>query len=569
MSLLLCRVSSMAYVGKYAGPNSTPENSSRILEDYLSNRTVNRCLDNWNKYLWGAIVILFLINAIFLIAGKLGTTSKVLICCCFKNIDDLSIFEYHYVYYSLDCNKVQTRICKFERFCYTTSNEKIKQWNLLALITKHLTRKPSTSVQFDIGFEDFLANQISLPPTITFSGISITSCKRRHSTTKELLKTPSKNSSVPGRQNSIYYFSQLQPGSVVVVVHNISHAKGVFQLGLPWEGVIAYFQATWFWEPVLMLVHTSRGFQKWTTSQWTMSQCGVVTFLAANNLDFIFKFDWDIKKIFLLFYFLFVTLLYLLIIHVKLIHASKIIRILQVFCYLFNKRSIDCFIFIVIREVFTIFDCICFIIVFHDSKIIIIFYIFILLYLIRIFKQTSFHFVSHWRPSLGRTSRLACSVSITNLYSFVFWLHYCEYILSLCKRTKLKVYYYLIYLVGNDYLYFHFLKLQKSLKFSLHLFFKYSGKLNGITSIFAYSYIQSFSLINFSLYTHTIILDVILILLFMDHSPQYYRANTLAVILICKVINNCLFFKLYAQYHFQTKFFICRYTYIMSFTNGY
>uniref|UniRef100_A0A1I7WIQ2 Ion_trans domain-containing protein n=1 Tax=Heterorhabditis bacteriophora TaxID=37862 RepID=A0A1I7WIQ2_HETBA len=77
MSLLLCRVSSMAYVGKYAGPNSTPENSSRILEDYLSNRTVNRCLDNWNKYLWGAIVILFLINAIFLIAGKLGTTSKL------------------------------------------------------------------------------------------------------------------------------------------------------------------------------------------------------------------------------------------------------------------------------------------------------------------------------------------------------------------------------------------------------------------------------------------------------------------------------------------------------------
>jgi hypothetical protein len=47
-----------------------------------------------------------------------------------------------------------------------------------------------------------LNHQTSLHPTTTCSSISKTSCKRS-STTKQQLKTPSKNSLVPGLQNSI------------------------------------------------------------------------------------------------------------------------------------------------------------------------------------------------------------------------------------------------------------------------------------------------------------------------------------------------------------------------------
>lgn len=47
-----------------------------------------------------------------------------------------------------------------------------------------------------------LTHQTSLWPTTTFSSILKTSCKRRSSTTRQQLKTPSKNSLVPGLQNS-------------------------------------------------------------------------------------------------------------------------------------------------------------------------------------------------------------------------------------------------------------------------------------------------------------------------------------------------------------------------------
>lgn len=48
-----------------------------------------------------------------------------------------------------------------------------------------------------------LTHQTSLRPTTTFSSTSTTSCKRRFSTTKQQLKTPSKSSSVLELQNSM------------------------------------------------------------------------------------------------------------------------------------------------------------------------------------------------------------------------------------------------------------------------------------------------------------------------------------------------------------------------------
>uniref|UniRef100_A0A1I7WSE9 HTH_7 domain-containing protein n=1 Tax=Heterorhabditis bacteriophora TaxID=37862 RepID=A0A1I7WSE9_HETBA len=42
------------------------------------------------------------------------------------------------------------------RFCCTSSNQEVKQRKLLAILTKHLTREPSTNLQLNIGFEDFV-----------------------------------------------------------------------------------------------------------------------------------------------------------------------------------------------------------------------------------------------------------------------------------------------------------------------------------------------------------------------------------------------------------------------------
>uniref|UniRef100_A0A1I7WE49 HTH_48 domain-containing protein n=1 Tax=Heterorhabditis bacteriophora TaxID=37862 RepID=A0A1I7WE49_HETBA len=81
---------------------------------------------------------------------------------------------------------------KYQFFSMTMSDHISYKW-----LCRNLTNWPTRLYLIQ------LTHQTSLPPTITFSSISTTSYKRKYSTTKELLKTPSKNSSVPGRQNSM------------------------------------------------------------------------------------------------------------------------------------------------------------------------------------------------------------------------------------------------------------------------------------------------------------------------------------------------------------------------------